>query len=404
MSTVTRLIGEALDAIRTRNHYRVLRPFAARGRGRIRPETPSTACGGPPPRTGEDMLDFSSNDYLGLAQHPLLKQRAIEWTEAHGTGAGASRLVTGTSPLHLAVERKLAAFKGSEGALIFASGWQANAAVIPAIVQAAPAAQVFTDRLIHASLHHGCAAAGVKQNRFRHNDLDHLESLLAARDGRQGPKIIITESIFSMDGDGPDLPRLIALAKAHDAFLILDEAHATGVAGPRGAGLSAAVPGGADLVIGTFSKAFGAFGAYVAGSQMLCDYLVNACSGFIFSTAPPPAVLGAIDAGLDLVPGMDAERAHLAAMAERVRGRLGTAGFDTGHSTSQIVPLIVGDPAEALALSRRLEERGVLAAAIRPPSVPPGSSRLRLALRSTHDAADIERLLDCLTERAPKAA
>jgi 8-amino-7-oxononanoate synthase len=388
---VTRLIRDALDAIRARNHYRVMRPFAMLQRGRVE-------------RDGATLLDFSSNDYLGLAQHPLLKQRAIEWTERHGTGAGASRLVTGTSPPHIAVERKLAAFKSSEAALIFASGWQANAAVIPAIIQAAPDAQLFTDRLIHASLHHGCAAAGVRQIRFRHNDLEHLESLLVARHDQVGPRIIITDSIFSMDGDGPDLGRLIALAKAHDAFLILDEAHATGVAGPRGAGFSTAVPGGVDLVIGTFSKAFGAFGAYVAGSQLLCDYLVNACSGFIFSTAPPPAVLGAIDAGLDLIPSMDAERAHLAAMGDQIRGRLRAAGFDTGASTSQIIPLIIGDAAEALALSRRLEEQGILAAAIRPPSVPPGSSRLRLALRATHDAADIGRLLDSLTERAPKAA
>lgn len=391
MSAVTRLIRDALDAIRTRNHYRVLRPFTAKGRGRLE-------------RDGTLLLDFSSNDYLGLSQHPLLKERAIEWTERHGTGAGASRLVTGTSPLHMAVEAKLAAFKGSEAALIFASGWQANAAVIPAIVQATPGAQIFTDRLIHASLHHGCAAAGVRQIRFRHNDLDHLESLLAARQEQRAPSIIITESIFSMDGDGPDLARLTALAKAYDAFLILDEAHATGVTGPRGAGLSAGVTGGADLVIGTFSKAFGAFGAYVSGSQLLCDYLINACSGFIFSTAPPPAVLGAIDAALDLVPTMDAERAHLAVMADHVRTRLRLAGFDTGASTSQIVPLIIGDAAETLALSRRLEEQGILAAAIRPPSVPPGSSRLRLALRATHDAPDIERLLGSLTERAPKAA
>ena len=391
MSAVTRLIRDALDAIRARNHHRVLRPFAMRERGRVE-------------RDGTMLLDFSSNDYLGLAQHSLLKQRAIEWTERHGTGAGASRLVTGTSPLHVAVERKLAAFKGSEAALIFASGWQANAAVIPAIVQAAPGALLFTDRLIHASLHHGCAAAGVRQIRFRHNELDHLESLLSDRQDQPGPRIIVTESIFSMDGDGHDLARLVALAKAHDAFLILDEAHATGVTGPRGAGLSAAVPGDVDLVIGTFSKAFGAFGAYVSGSQLLCDYLVNACSGFIFSTAPPPAVLGAIDAGLDLVPTMDAERAHLVAMADRVRSHLRVAGFDTGASSSQIIPLVIGDAAETLALSRRLEEQGILAAAIRPPSVPPGSSRLRLALRATHDAADIGRLLDSLAERAPKAA
>lgn len=391
MSALDGLIRAALDAIRGRSQYRALRPFAMRGGGRLE-------------QGDRELLDFSSNDYLGLAQHPLLKERAIEWTQRHGTGAGASRLVTGTSDLHLEVEAKIAAFKGSEAALIFGSGWQANAAVLPALLQAAPGALLFTDRLIHASLHHGAAAAGVRQIRFRHNDLAHLEELLEARRDQEGARFIVTESIFSMDGDAPDLAALAQLAKRHDAFLIVDEAHATGVAGPRGAGLSATVPGGVDLVIGTFSKALGGFGAYVSGSKLVCDYLVNACGGFIFATAPPPAVLGAMDAALDLVPGMDAERAHLAALADHVRSRLLAAGYDTAASTSQIVPLVVGEAEKALALSRRLEEHGILAAAIRPPTVPPGSSRLRLALRATHDMADIAQLLGCLTDRAPKAA
>jgi 8-amino-7-oxononanoate synthase len=391
MSALDGLIRAALDAIRGRSQYRALRPFAMRGGGRLE-------------QGDRELLDFSSNDYLGLAQHPLLKERAIEWTQRHGTGAGASRLVTGTSDLHLAVEAKIAAFKGSEAALIFGSGWQANAAVLPTLLQAAPGALLFTDRLIHASLHHGAAAAGVRQIRFRHNDLAHLEELLEARRDQEGARFIVTESIFSMDGDAPDLAALAQLAKRHDAFLIVDEAHATGVAGPRGAGLSATVPGGVDLVIGTFSKALGGFGAYVSGSKLVCDYLVNACGGFIFATAPPPAVLGAMDAALDLVPGMDAERAHLAALADHVRSRLHAAGYDTAASTSQIVPLVVGEAEKALALSRRLEEHGILAAAIRPPTVPPGSSRLRLALRATHDMADIAQLLGCLTDRAPKAA
>ena len=191
---------------------------------------------------------------------------------------------------------------------------------------------LFTDRLIHASLHAG--AAGHRQIRFRHNDLDHLEELLAGYADRPGPRLIVTESVFSMDGDRADLARLSALAKAHDAFLYLDEAHATGVLGPQGRGLSATVPDAADLVMGTFSKALGSFGAYVAGSRLLIDYLVNACGGFIFSTAPPPAMLGAIDAALELVPGMDAERARLAkemakcdADIARVDQKLGNADF-----------------------------------------------------------------------------
>ncbi len=261
-------------------------------------ETITTAQGPEIEIAGKRYVNFCSNDYLGLSQHPHLIERSCEWARLHGAGAGASRLVSGTSALHLAVEARVAAFKGTEAALLFASGWQANAAVLPALLRAAPGTRVFSDRLIHASLHHGCAAAGVRQIRFRHNDLDHLEALLAQPAEGDPPRLIVTESVFSMDGDQVDLPRLVGIARAHDAFLYLDEAHATGVLGPHGAGLSGTVAhdrdgGGVDLVMGTFSKAFGGFGAYVAGSRLLCDYLVNACGGFIFTTALPPAALGA---------------------------------------------------------------------------------------------------------------
>jgi 8-amino-7-oxononanoate synthase len=384
MGVLDSRFADALRAIAGRGQLRALRPAALAPGGRLR-------------RGGREYLDFSSNDYLGLAQHPLLVERARAWTAELGAGAGASRLVTGTSERHLAVEAKIAAFKGTEAALLFASGWQANAAVLPALIRAAPGAAVFTDRLNHASLHHGCAAAGVRQIRFRHNDLDDLAKLLAGRGAAAPARIIVTESVFSMDGDVADMARLVDLARRHDAFLFVDEAHATGVLGPRGAGLSAAVTasatGGVDLAMGTFSKAMGGFGAYVAGSRLLCDYLVNACGGFIYSTAPPPAVLGAIDAALDLAPGMDAERAHLAALGARLRAGLAAAGIDPGASATQIVPAIVGDAEAAVALSGRLAERGVIAAAIRPPTVPPGSSRLRLALRATHGEAEIDELL-----------
>jgi 8-amino-7-oxononanoate synthase len=344
-------------------------------------------------RGGRRLIDFSSNDYLGLARHPLLVERSREWTLALGAGSGASRLVTGSSEAHLALEDRIAAFKGTEAALLFATGWQANAAVIPALLAAAPGAAVFTDRLIHASMHAGLAISGSRQHRFRHNDLDHLEALLSAK-GRDAPaRFILTESVFSMDGDRADLPRLAALAEAHDAFLFVDEAHATGVLGPGGAGLSAEVPGRIDLVMGTFSKALGGFGAYVAGSRIMIDYLVNTASGFIFTTAPPPAVLGAIDAALDLVPGMDAERAHLAALGDRLRAGLARLGLDHGASSTQIVPAMIGPEDAALALSAKLEAAGFLASAIRPPTVPPGTSRLRIALRAGHAEADVDALL-----------
>lgn len=382
MGTMDARLAEALASIEARGQLRALRPAALRERGRIE-------------RDGRALIDFSSNDYLGLARHPALVERACEWAGRWGAGAGASRLVTGTSEAHLALEAKVARFKHAPAALVFASGWQANAAVLPALFAAAPGAAVFTDRLVHASIHQGCAAAGVRQIRFRHNDLDHLAALLAEKGAGAPARFIVTESVFSMDGDLADLPRLAELARRHDAFLFVDEAHATGVLGAGGAGLTAGVPG-VDLAMGTFSKALGGFGAYVAGSRLVCDYLVNTCGGFIFTTAPPPAVLGAIDAALDLVPGMDAERAHLAALGVRLRAGLAALGFESGASASQIVPVIVGDARAAVALSGALEERGMLAAAIRPPTVPQGSSRLRVALRATHSQADIDALLAAL--------
>ncbi|WP_305095454.1 aminotransferase class I/II-fold pyridoxal phosphate-dependent enzyme [Croceibacterium aestuarii] len=349
-------------------------------------------------RGGRDLVDLSSNDYLGLARHPLLIERSVQWTEALGTGSRASRLVTGTLEQHAEIETKLAAFKGTEAALLLASGWQANASIFKALVKLAPDAAIFADELVHASIHLGIAAAGKRQVRFAHNDLDQLDRLLAEQGPLAEERIVVTESVFSMDGDRCDLVRLSDIARRHRAYLIVDEAHATGVLGPRGAGLSAQSGVRVDLVIGTFSKAMGSFGAYVAGPQLLCDYLVNACSGFVYSTALPPPVLGAIDAALDLVPAMDAERAHLAALAERLRAGLRRRGFDTAASDTQIVPLLVGGEDETLALARRLEEQGVLGVAIRPPTVPRGTSRIRFALSSVHGEDEVDGLLAALGE------
>ncbi len=351
------------------------------------------------------LLNVSSNDYLGLSTHPLLKHRAADWGFSHGTGAGASRLVAGTLELHTRVEQKIAALKGTEAALLFASGWQANASVLASLLRLpGPPSYAFCDALNHASLNHGCHAAGVTRIKFRHNDMAHLADLLEEHAKRPGRRFIVTESVFSMDGDQADVFALRALADRHDAFLYLDEAHATGVLGLRGMGLSSSVPGGVDLAMGTFSKALGGFGAYVAGSRALCDWLVNRASGFIHTTALPPPVLGAVDAALELAPGMEAERARLHAHAGRVRAALCTLGIDHGPSTTQIVPAIVGSELAALDLSARLRARGILAVAIRPPTVPPGTSRLRLALSAAHTDADIDRLIDALQAAWPARA
>ena len=385
------LFEQELDRATTAGRRRRLRALEPLDGGRVRLD-------------GRELIDFSSNDYLGLSRHPLLIARAQEWAGRWGTGSGASRLVRGTFQAHADIEARLAVLKGTEAALLFASGWQLNAAVLPALFAAGAdqgPALVFADRLVHASLHHGCQAAGVRQIRFRHNDLDHLESLLAEHAGEKGRRFILTESVFSMDGDEADVVRLADIAARHGAFLYLDEAHATGVRGPRGMGLAGLAPRRIDLVMGTFSKALGSFGAYAAGSRALIDYLVNACSGFIYTTAPPPPVLGAIDAALELVLGMDAERERLNGMSARLRQALAGAAIDTAGSTTQIVPAVVGDEAETLAVSRRLEAEGMLAVAIRPPTVPRGSSRIRFALSAAHASEDVERLISAIGEAWP---
>ena len=344
-------------------------------------------------RDGQTLLNFSSNDYLGLSRHPALATRAAEYAARLGTGATASRLVCGTMEAHGAIEARLATMKGQEAAMLLATGWQANAAGLGALLRfAGPGSLVFADELNHSSLVHGARLGGVKPIRFRHNDMAHLAELLAAHAGNAARRFIVTESVFSMDGDRANIGQLRALAEQHNAFLYIDEAHATGVLGAGGMGLCAHEPG-IDLVMGTFSKALGGFGAYVAGSRALIDFLHNACAGFIYTTAPPPPVLGAIDAALDLIPTMDTERAHLAAQANRVRAAFTALGIDTGASCTHIVPALVGRADAAMALATALRERGILAVAIRPPTVPEGTSRIRFALSAVHDEAAIDTLI-----------
>jgi 8-amino-7-oxononanoate synthase len=389
MSRFDALFQTELDRLAATGLRRTLTEFA--------PARPGHAALG-----GRELLNVSSNDYLGLSRHPALAERAAEYARAYGTGAGASRLVTGTTPAHAAIDRKLAGLKGKSAAMLLASGWQANAAVLGALLRAAgPDTKLFSDELNHNSLVQGARLAGIKPIRFPHNDMDDLARCLAEARDQPGRRFIVSETVFSMDGDRADLDALRRLAEAHDAFLYLDEAHATGVLGAGGMGLCAHVPG-IDLTMGTFSKAMGSFGAYVAGSEALIAYLQNACAGFVYTTALPPPVLGAIDAALDLVPGMDAERAHLAALAAALRGALGRLGIETGGSSTQIVPAMVGEAGEAVDLAGRLRAAGVLAVAIRPPTVPNGSSRLRFALSAVHGEADLARLIAAIRAAWPR--
>jgi len=348
---------------------------------------------------GKAYVNLASNDYLGLRFHKALRGRSAKWAETYGVGTGASRLITGNLDLFGPIEAKVAKLKKKPAALIMASGFQTNAAVLQAlfdrsVLGAEPL--VFTDRLNHASMHFGCQAAGVRELRYRHCDAKHLWQLLDQSRHDDRSKFILTESVFSMDGDVAPLGEIAELAHAHHATLIVDDAHATGILGEEGRGLS----GDADIAIGTFSKALGGFGSYVACSETLRDYLINRCTGLIYSTALPPPVLGAIDAALDLITGMSAERSHVAKLAQLFREGASAFGLGTGASTTQIVPVIVGSPEAALAMSTRLRGAGFWAVAIRPPTVPAGTARLRLAFTAAHGEADVDRLLDALAEQA----
>lgn len=348
---------------------------------------------------GRSYLNLASNDYLALRFRPELIARASEWGERYGVGSGASRLVTGNLDLFAGIEAKVAKLKEKPAALIMASGFQANASVLQALFDRTVLGEeplVFADRLNHASMHFGCKAAGVRQLRYRHCDATHLAELLNQYQGDNRPIFILTESVFSMDGDMAPLAEIAKLARAHEAALIVDDAHATGILGEGGRGLSDE----ADIVIGTFSKALGGFGAYVACSSPLRDFLINRCSGFIYSTALPPPVLGAIDAALDLVPGLDAARRQVAQLAAKFRAGTQQLKMSTGTSSTQIVPLLAGSAESALALSGRLRDAGFWATAIRPPTVPQGTARVRLAFTAAHEEGDIDRLLDVLTDKS----
>jgi len=347
----------------------------------------------------EGLLNASSNDYMGLARHPECIARACRFTRDWGAGSASSRLICGTLPPHEALEAKLARLKGTDAALIMSSGFQTNASALAALLDrqtlgAEPL--VFADKLNHASMHEGCRRAGARQIRYRHLDMNHLEMLLAKHAGIPGPRFILTETVFSMDGDRADVPALAGLATRYGAFLYLDEAHAVGVLGSRGMGLASGVPIENGLIMGTFSKALGSYGAYVCCTATVREYLVNRAPGFIFSTALPPAALGAADAALDLVPAMDAQREALHARSGRLRACLSAAGLDTAGSSTQIVPVLAGEETRALAAMRALEAEGILAVAVRPPTVPPGGSRLRLSLTALHTDADVDRLADAV--------
>lgn len=353
-----------------------------------------------PPGGRGAVLDFSGNDYMGLAGRPELVEAAAEAGHLYGAGATGSRLLSGNTPAHEAFEARIAADKGTEAALIFNSGYQTNAACIAALLDATALGAeplVFADKLNHASMHLGCALAGVRQLRYRHLELEHLKVLLEKHKNEPRPKVILSESVFGMDGDQADIAALQDLALAHGALLYIDEAHATGVFGPRGYGLCEAVDlAPSTVAMGTMSKALGVSGGYVACARIIRDYLINKAGGFIFSTAPSPLTVGAGLKSWELLPGLGAERAALLHRAEALRQGLCGLGFDPGQSTTHIVPVILGTPERTLAARDALAAQGIIVSAVRPPTVPQGASRLRIGLSAAHTDADIARLLGAL--------
>lgn len=340
---------------------------------------------------GRELVNFTSNDYLGLARDPRVAGAAADAARDHGASVSASRLLCGSTPLHDRLERRLAALKGREAALLYSSGYLANLGVLTALAR--PGDAIFSDALNHASIIDGCRLSGARTQVYRHGDADHLAELLAASAADR--RLIVSETVFSMDGDVAPLAELAELARRHDAVLVLDEAHATGVLGPGGEGALArdGIGPRGIVVVGTLSKALGSAGGFVAADAAVIDYLVNRSRPFIFNTAPTPASVGAALAALDVVAAEPGRRARLDALAERLRAGLIAAGHPPSRSETPIVPLLLGDAETALAAERRLREAGALARAIRPPTVPEGTARIRFNLMAIHDEADVDRAL-----------
>jgi len=336
---------------------------------------------------GRPVLLLCSNNYLGLADHPRVRQSAAEAAMRWGAGAGASRLISGNMKLHRRLEEHLAEFKGYPAALMFGSGYLANTGTIAALARRDEV--VFSDELNHASIIDGCRLAHADTFIYRHCDLEHLAWGLREAAGRGS--LIVTDGLFSMDGDLAPLEGLMDLARRHDCRLMVDEAHATGTIGPGGRGSVAAagLTGEVDILVGTLGKALGGYGAYVCGREEIVDFLVNSARPFIFSTASPPPVVAAALAALELLESHPHRVERLADNAAVLRESLANEGFGVDRDGSHIVPLIVGDAKLTMELCERVLERGVFAQGIRPPTVPDGSSRLRLAVMATHREAEL---------------
>jgi 8-amino-7-oxononanoate synthase len=379
---VNSTIQQELEQIRERGLYRSTRLISGKQGTHVEME-------------GRDVLMLCSNNYLGLADSPDLIQASVEATERYGTSSGASRLVSGTMALHELLESEVAAFKRTESALIFNSGYAANTGIIAALVGRGDV--IFSDRLNHASIVDGALLSSARLIRYPHNDVSALGALLKKHRGA-GRALIVTDAVFSMDGDIASLRELVDLKTVHNALLLVDDAHGSGVLGADGSGTAEmlAVAGDVDILMGTFGKALGSFGAYAAVSAELRELLLNRARSFIFSTSLPPAVLGASLAALKIVRSAEGKRLRdkLRTNADHFRSLLTEAGFKMPEGTTQIIPIITGQADTTMLFSEMLLKEGVFAQGIRPPTVPAGACRLRCTVMATHSHQDLERAAD----------
>ncbi len=368
-------VAERLEELRDRGLYRRLRLIEG-------PQGPQVLLNGRP------VLLLCSNNYLGLAEHPLVREAAAEAAIHWGAGTGAARLISGNMEPHRQLEASLAEFKRYESALLFGSGYLANTGTIATL--AGTGEVVFSDELNHASIVDGCRLSRAETFVYRHNDLDHLSWGLEKAAGRGS--LIVTDGVFSMDGDIAPLPGLVELARRHGCRLLVDEAHATGAIGPAGRGSVAAagLSDEVDVVVGTLGKALGSYGAYVCANNGTIDFLVNTARPFVFSTAPPPPSVAAAAAALELLQAQPMRVERLQDNSAILRSALVAEGLAVGGSRTQIVPLEVGDAAQTMRLCERILEAGVFAQGIRPPTVPEGSSRLRFTAMATHSTKELQ--------------
>ncbi len=379
-------ISQEIEAIKQSNLYRHWQE--------IKPLGPTHAV-----IRGREVILFCSNNYLGLTHHPEVIKAAKMALEEYGAGSGAARLISGHNPLYTQLETTLARFKQVEASLVFPTGYAANLGVISALVGRKDA--VFCNKLAHASIIDGCLLSGARLFRFRHNDLEHLKKLLE-KETQYRRRLIVTEGVFSMDGDMAPLVEIYTLAQAFDAILLVDDAHGTGVMGEKGRGTVAysGINGGYLIQIGTLSKAIGALGGFVAGNKVFIEYLINKARPFIFTTALPPSVVAAAKKAVEI---METEPSYWQRLQENIsvlRDGLTALGFKLPPFPTPIIPVIVGASEAALNLSRKLLQAGIFIPAIRPPTVPKGSARLRITVSAAHTREDIERLLDTIARCA----